>query len=132
MAFDWAAMTPERFAKLLRLYGEYWETRGKNPDTWGMFSLLKLTHRSAGQIVMLTQFCNPDGTCRDLSVLNDFLARFRACAPVPLKGRPIRSGRSSITAMAISMRSCNASSAVMIRTTSSTTRCPCVREEERP
>ncbi len=88
VAFDWAAMTPERFAELLRLYGDYWEARGKYPDTWGMFSLLKLTHRSAGQIVMLTQFCNPDGTCRDLAVLNDFLARFQACAPVPVKGRP--------------------------------------------
>ncbi len=54
----------------------------------GLFSLLKLTHKSAGQIVMLTQFCNPDGTCRDLSVLNDFLARFQVCAPVPARARP--------------------------------------------
>lgn len=81
-------MTPERFAELLRLYGDYWATRGKDPDTWGLFSLLKLTHKSAGQIVMLTQFCNPDGTCRDLSVLNDFLARFQVCAPVPARARP--------------------------------------------
>ncbi|AKZ24954.1 FAD-dependent oxidoreductase [Ralstonia pseudosolanacearum] len=88
VAFDWAAMTPERFAELLRLYGDYWATRGKDPDTWGLFSLLKLTHKSAGQIVMLTQFCNPDGTCRDLSVLNDFLARFQVCAPVPARARP--------------------------------------------
>ena len=83
-----ASMTPQRFAELLRIYGEYWETRGKDPDTWGMFSLLKLTHKSAGQIVLLTQFCNPDGTCRDLSVLNDFLERFQACAPTPVKGHP--------------------------------------------
>ena len=88
VAFDWATMTPQRFAELLRIYGEYWETRGKDPDTWGMFSLLKLTHKSSGQIVLLTQFCNPDGTCRDLSVLNDFLSRFQACAPTPVKGRP--------------------------------------------
>jgi hypothetical protein len=88
VAFDWATMTPERFTALLTTYGEYWATRGKSPDTWGMFSLLKLTHRSSGQIVMLTQFCNPDGTCNDLTVLNEFLDRFRACAPVPLKGRP--------------------------------------------
>ncbi|RTQ34988.1 FAD-binding oxidoreductase [Variovorax gossypii] len=87
VAFDWASMTPERFTALLTTYGDYWATRGKSPDTWGMFSLLKLTHRSAGQIVMLTQFCNPDGTCNDLTVLNDFLDRFRACAPVPAKGR---------------------------------------------
>ncbi|BEP66950.1 MULTISPECIES: FAD-dependent oxidoreductase [unclassified Variovorax] len=87
VAFDWASMTPARFAQLLAIYGDYWATRGTSPDTWGMFSLLKLTHRSSGQIVMLTQFCNPDGTCNDLTVLHDFLDRFRACTPVPLKGR---------------------------------------------
>lgn len=82
VAFDWAAMTPQRFALLLDLYGRYWDTRGRDADTWGMFSLLKLTHRSAGQIVMIVQFCNPDGTCQDLSVLHDFLDRFGPCAPV--------------------------------------------------
>lgn len=82
VAFDWAGMTPRRFAQLLDIYGSYWETRGRAADTWGMFSLLKLTHQAAGQIVMIVQFCNPDGTCRDLTVLQDFLDRFRACAPV--------------------------------------------------
>ncbi|MGE8620815.1 MAG: FAD-binding oxidoreductase, partial [Achromobacter spanius] len=78
VAFDWAGMTPRRFAQLLDIYGSYWETRGRAADTWGMFSLLKLTHQAAGQIVMIVQFCNPDGTCRDLTVLQDFLDRFRA------------------------------------------------------
>jgi FAD/FMN-containing dehydrogenase len=86
VAFDWATMTERKFAALLSIYGDYWETRGTLPDTWGMFSLLKLTHRSAGQIVMIVQFCNPDGTCRDLSVLNDFLVRFHDCTPVPAQG----------------------------------------------
>jgi FAD/FMN-containing dehydrogenase len=35
---------------------------------------------------MEVQFCNPDGTCRDLSVLNDFLDRFQHCKPAT--GRP--------------------------------------------
>ncbi|WP_434642098.1 FAD-dependent oxidoreductase [Achromobacter piechaudii] len=82
VAFDWSAMTPNRFAQLLDIYGNYWATRGTQADTWGMFSLLKLTHRSAGQIVMIVQFCNPDGTCQDLTPLHDFLDRFRPCAPV--------------------------------------------------
>jgi FAD/FMN-containing dehydrogenase len=62
LAFDWAAMTEQKFAALLSIYGEYWETRGRMPDMWGLFSMLKLTHRSAGQIVMTVQFCNPAGT----------------------------------------------------------------------
>nr|WP_246173962.1 BBE domain-containing protein [Paraburkholderia hayleyella] len=86
VAFDWASMTPDKFARLLSIYGDYWEKYDQVRDTWGMFSLLNLTHRSAGQIVMTTQFGNPDGTCRDLSVLNDFLDRFHVCGPVPLKG----------------------------------------------
>ena len=88
VAFDWADMNEARFSALLRAYGEYWETRGTEPDTWGLFSLLSLNHRSAGQIVLLSQFCNPDGTCRDLTVLSDFLERFQACAPVPIAAAP--------------------------------------------
>lgn len=82
VAFDWAGMTPGRFAQLLDIYGSYWATRGRDADTWGMFSLLKLMHQRAGQIVMIVQFCNPDGTCGDLTVLQEFLDRFRPCAPV--------------------------------------------------
>ena len=86
VAFDWADMTDARFAALLGAYGDYWETRGTQPDTWGLFSMLKLTHRSANQIVLVSQFCDADGTCRDLTVLNEFLERFRPCGPVAIKG----------------------------------------------
>ena len=43
------------------------ETRGKDPDTWGMFTFLGLSHRSGGRIGISAQFCNPDGTCNDLA-----------------------------------------------------------------
>ena len=32
---------------------------------------------------MSLQFCNPDGTCRDLSVVHEFLDLFESCDPTP-------------------------------------------------
>lgn len=90
-SFPWAGMTEERLVKILMTYGSYWETRGKDPDTWGMFTGISLTHQSNGRFGMGVQFCNPDGTCRDLTVLNEFMDRFGDCgvaaAPGPGAGR---------------------------------------------
>jgi len=82
IAFAWADMTPQRFAGILSTYGDYWETRGKDKDTWGLFSAMGLTHSSSGHFGIPVQFCNPDGTCRDLSVLNEFLDKFETFNPV--------------------------------------------------
>lgn len=82
ISFAWADMTQERFEAILTTYGRYWETRGKDPDTWGMFTLLGLTHRSAGHLGISIQFCNPDGTCNDLRALNEFIGLFSPCKPV--------------------------------------------------
>lgn len=82
VAFAWADMTPERFAGIVNAFGNYWETRGRDPDTWGLFSILGLTHFSSGHLGLSTQFCNPDGTCQDLRVLYEFLDRFEPFKPV--------------------------------------------------
>jgi len=74
--FAWADMPVERFVQIMKTYGEYWETRGQDPDTWGLFSVLNLTHQSHRGFGFSVQFCNPDGTCSDLAVLNEFLNRF--------------------------------------------------------
>jgi hypothetical protein len=34
VSWAWADMTPERFTRILTAFGDYWETRGKDPDTW--------------------------------------------------------------------------------------------------
>lgn len=81
VSFPWKGMTLERFGKILSTYGNYWETRGKDPDTWGMFTLFGLSHQSAGRFGLSVQFCNPDGTCKDTRVLNEFLALFQSCDP---------------------------------------------------
>ena len=83
LSFDWSTMTEERFAKILTTYGHFWETRGKDPDTFGLFSILTLSHSSSRHLGMGVQFCNPDGTCSDLSVLHEFLDLFAPCNPAP-------------------------------------------------
>lgn len=79
VSFDWATMTEGRFVEVLLKFGDYWATRGKQEDTWGLFSILNLSHSSRGRFNLGLQFCNPDGTCRDLGVVNEFLDRFEDC-----------------------------------------------------
>ena len=81
ISWAWADMTVERFTSILTTFGEYWETRGKDPDTWGMFAVLGVSHHSGGRFGMTVQFCNPDGTCKDLSILTEYLDRFQTCKP---------------------------------------------------
>ena len=83
VSFDWATMTEQRFVDIVLTYGEYWTTRGRDKDTWGLFSVLNLQHSDAGRFGLSLQFCNPDGTCRDLTVVNEFLDRFERCSPSP-------------------------------------------------
>src|SRR4051794_5266972 len=81
ISWAWVDMTPERFTKILTTFGDYWATRGKDADTWGMFAVLVVSHQAGGRFGMSVQFCNPDGTCKDLSVLTEYLDRFQDCKP---------------------------------------------------
>lgn len=91
MSFPWEDMTPERFEAILTTYGHYLETRGKDPDTWGLFTFLGLSNRSSGRIGLSAQFCNPDGTCDDLHVLNEFIDLFQPCKPVATEPQSMES-----------------------------------------
>lgn len=82
ISFDWDGMTEERFTRILYLFGNYWETRGKDPDTWGLFSIFSLAHRSSGHLAMSVSFTNPDGTVADTRVLDEYLAVFDECKPI--------------------------------------------------
>ena len=79
ISFSWDEMTESRFISIVNKYGGYLETQAKAPDTWGLFTMFGLTHKSAEHLSLSLQFCNPDGTCRDLSVVNEFLEIFRSC-----------------------------------------------------
>jgi FAD/FMN-containing dehydrogenase len=77
LRFPWETMSEDQFAALLTAYGDYWATRGRDPDTWGLFTLFGVGPRHHdGWLGMHLQFCQPDGKVDDLSVLREFLARF--------------------------------------------------------
>lgn len=82
VSFGWDGMTEERFQRILYLFSNYWETRGKDPETWGLFSIFNLAHRSSGHLAMGFVFTNPDGTVNDTRVVEEFLAIFDECKPV--------------------------------------------------
>ena len=81
LTFDWRTMDEQRFVHLVTTFGDYCATRGTHPDTWGLFAALQLTHSSSGHLGLSLQFCNPDGYCRDLSVLDEFLGLFNQANP---------------------------------------------------
>lgn len=86
--FTWVETTVERFVQIMKTFGQYWETRGQEPDTWGMFAVLTVVHQSNSGFGMSVQFCNPDGTCSDLTVLNEYLDRFVHCGGVTTTETP--------------------------------------------
>lgn len=83
ISFDWATMSEARFVDILMTFGKYCETRGEEPDTAGLFAALHLSHSSGGRLGLSLQFCNPDGTCGDLHVVDEFLNLFEDCQPTP-------------------------------------------------
>lgn len=97
LIFPWAEMTEEKFAKIFNAFGGYFATRGKDPETWGLFSIIEANHKARGYLRISVQFCNPDGTCRNTKVLDEFLSLFDDCKPFagspaePVNNRPAES-----------------------------------------
>jgi hypothetical protein len=77
LSWDWSTMTEDNFAAILMAFGDYFAKRGTEPDTWGMFAALGLTHASSGRFNVSLQFCNPDGRCDDLKPMEEFLDCFQ-------------------------------------------------------
>lgn len=103
LAFPWADMTEAKFAKFLITYGDFFATRGQDPDTFGLFTVLGLSprnrdkNRDGGRISISAQFCTPDGTTADLSVLHEFFARFKEFSPTLILPTKFDSANSSST-----------------------------------
>jgi FAD/FMN-containing dehydrogenase len=75
--FPWTSLTQERFDKLLTLYGDYWDTRGREPETWGLSSVMTIGRRQPGSSISIAiQYCNADGNAKDLAIVHEFLERF--------------------------------------------------------
>ncbi len=86
LSFEWANMTEEKFTAILQTFSGYFDERGREPDTWGLFSIMELSHSSSGHFGLGLQFCNPNGTCDDMTVLAEFLDRFEKFDPAPHGG----------------------------------------------
>ena len=86
VAWDWDSITPAGFRALLHNYGRFMATNSRPGSPYSrLFSLLKLTHRSAGQIVLVTQI---SGT--DESLLESFLAQISRGVGTPVaQTRPV-------------------------------------------
>lgn len=85
--FDWAGMTAERLHRIVYLHSNYFDTRGRDPDTWGLFTIMNLSPGNAAtgrqpSVGMSVMFTNPDGTVQDTKVLDEFFAVFDECSPV--------------------------------------------------
>ncbi|MFT4111356.1 FAD-dependent oxidoreductase [Silvibacterium sp.] len=82
VGFPWETMSEEQFTDLLTTFGDYWATRGRDPDTWGLFAILTVGARKPrGRLGMYIQFCQPNGSAQDLYVLHEFLDRFDKFGP---------------------------------------------------
>jgi len=82
LTFPWDSLTEDQFAQLLASFGDYWATRGRDPETWGLFVIFVVGPRTPnGHLAMYTQFCQPDGAATDQSVLYEFLDRFQQFNP---------------------------------------------------
>jgi FAD/FMN-containing dehydrogenase len=69
LTWDWASMTETGFRTLVENYGRFMAANSAPGSPYArLFSLLKLTHRSAGQITLITQLTGPDP-----SLLRSFL-----------------------------------------------------------
>ena len=78
-------MTQEKFNRLLSIYGDYWNSRGRDPETWGLSVVMAVgssNHRNS-RIIMEAQYCNAEGHTTDLTVLHEFFDRF--ASPDPLR-----------------------------------------------
>ena len=81
LSFEWAGMTEDKFFAIITTFGDYCARRGREPDTWGMFTALQLTHTTSGHFGVSLQFCNPDGRCDDLKPVEEFLGLFTEFDP---------------------------------------------------
>jgi FAD/FMN-containing dehydrogenase len=88
IVFKWADLSKDAFARLLQLYSEYWETCGQAQETWGLFTILNISHCDSGYIAIQFQYCDASGIVAEAEVLEDFIGRFSELSPAVYCGVP--------------------------------------------
>jgi FAD/FMN-containing dehydrogenase len=63
---------PTRFSEFLDAYANYFIAADQDQNTYGLFTLLKLAHISAGHIGLVVQYTDPNGKLDDTRALMEF------------------------------------------------------------
>src|SRR5579863_8970303 len=82
LGIDWGQFdTSSKLLDFLNIYAQYFKNNDANKATWGLFSLLKLTHVTAKTIGLVIQYCDRNGTLEDMQPLDDFVNQFAKYQP---------------------------------------------------
>lgn len=63
----------KKFLAFLNRYAQYYTESNDKPETYGLFSMLKLTTYQTGKIALTVQYCDKDGGIADQAPFNHFL-----------------------------------------------------------
>lgn len=74
--YPWAqfASDKERFRTFLKAYGDFMKKADTDPETYGLFTLFKLTHISAGNIGLVIQYTDRNGGLDNIQPLLDLVS----------------------------------------------------------
>ena len=83
VSFPWSSLSEDKFARLLAIYGDYWNGPGRDPKTFGLSVVMTIgpSRHGNAHIGMAAQYCDDNGKAADLSVLYDFYDRFVELMP---------------------------------------------------
>ena len=79
-AWSQFAKDKERFRAFLKTYGDFMKNADADPETYGLFTLFKLTHISAGNIVLVIQYTDRNGKLDNIQPLLDLVAAMDSVA----------------------------------------------------
>jgi len=79
-AWSQFAKDKERFKRFVKAYGEYMKQADADPETYGLFTLFKLTHISAGNIVLVIQYTDRNGKLDNIQPLLDLVGALESVA----------------------------------------------------
>ncbi|MND34844.1 putative FAD-linked oxidoreductase YvdP [compost metagenome] len=68
---DWTAKP--NFLAFLNRYAQFYKESDVKPETYGLFSMLKLTTHQTGKIALTVQYCDKNGTLTNRVPFNNFL-----------------------------------------------------------
>jgi hypothetical protein len=83
LQFPWTQFSDsDVFGAFLNVYADYLHAADTEPDSYGLFTLLKLTHISAGHLGLTIQYTDRHGGITDLAPLLGFLLAIEPFEPV--------------------------------------------------